>query len=145
MPQSNTDFQIELLRRLDDLQRQIDLLATKPLFDIRNLSTSISITADQNNLALDDYDMIFLTPDAPRTIHGITNGHAGRWLVIHNNSAFTLSITHQNAAADAENRIATATAGTIALPARNNAWLVYLDDATLVTGGTRWRLLLPVS
>lgn len=140
-----SEFMEDITRRLTWMEREIRRLsAEKQQFEILNHDQNESIVADQNNYALGDYDFLLLEPTANRNIHGITNGEAGRHLHIFNTSAsFTLTFTHQNAAATAANRIATATSGSIVLGTRKWAHLVYIDAAGAVTGNTRWLLLYP--
>lgn len=73
-------------------------------------------------------------PTAAFSITGFTSGEPGRLLLLANPMAFTMTIEHQEVLSTAKNRIITASAADVAIPANGTAVLVY--DGTV----ERWRL-----
>lgn len=141
---SNDRIIEELARDILALKQEVERISKlTPLYEIKNNKLYADLTADQNNFALDNYDFIKLNPTANRTIHGITNGTMGRMLFLRNlSNSFTISFTHQNAAATVGNRIVTGSSGTIVLGVRQTAIFLYDSDPVL-TGTNLWFLLIP--
>ena len=89
-----------------------------------------------NNYNLPAAHFIRLTPTAPgSTITGMTGGVDGRFAMVFNVGATTLTFTNQDVASGAPNRIITTTGGPVVLNIGSKAWFVY--DATTA----RWRMI----
>lgn len=140
---SNNKIVEDLARDMLFLKQEVERLSRlTPLYEVLNQSPVENVTTDHNNYTLGNYDMIFLTPTANRTIRGITGGVKGRLLFLRNTSAaFTLTFPHLDAAATTGNKIVTATAGSIVLANRQTAIFSYVSDSGL--GGNFWLLLIP--
>lgn len=143
----SNDLIMEMVRKLEAIEiEQKRLASLRPLFQVLNQKVCEDLTADASNYATGDYDTVFLVPTAARIIHGFTGGVAGRLLFVRNSSAaFNISLPHQSATATAENRIATATLGTIVVGPRTTAILQYVNQTAVVSGGSRWLLLFPIA
>jgi len=144
---SDQELLKDIVRQIEELKTEQRRLASlKPLYNVWNMDTiGTPLAADANNYAVGDYDLIFIAPTANRIINGLTGGVKGRFLIVKNQSTFTLTFTNQNASATAENRILTPTLGNIVLASRQSALFIYVNDATIVTGTTRWLLLFPAA
>lgn len=142
---SNEKVLEELTRTVMNLQHEVERLSKlSPLYEVVNQQLLENLTADQTNYALENRDMIFLNPTANRTIRGMTGGVKGRMLFLANRTqaAFTITFTHQDAAATLGNRIGTPTAGSIILGVRQTAIFTYVSDPAF-TGTNLWLLLIP--
>lgn len=133
----------DLTRDVLFLKQEVDRLSKlTSLYEVLNHRLNENLTANHNNYALEDYDFILFTPTANRTIHGLTNGVSGRFLIIRNASdTFTITFTHLNAAATTGNKIATGTGGSIILGTRKTAIFTYSTDS--IFGQSLWLLLIP--
>ncbi len=93
----------------------------------------------ENNYALSGSggstrSFVRLTPNAANTvITGFADPVEGRWLILVNLGAGTITISHQDAASTAANRIITSTGAAVVLSADDTATFIY--DATTA----RWR------
>ena len=143
---NSDDPVLRLMEDVEKLKVEIKRLAAqRQVYNIVNPANEVQISSNQNNYSVGDYDILYIEPTgADRTINGLTGGVDGRMLWILNSAqsgSFNLLFTHQNAAATAENRIATTTAGTITLGGRKLALFAY--DRGVVTGTPRWIMFLP--
>lgn len=121
------------------LKQEVDRLSKLvPLYEIMNPEGLVDLTADQNNFALPNTDVIRPNPTANRIITGFANGVNGRKLYVYNQSAsFTVSFPHQSASSISANRIVTPTSGTIILGTRKTALFMY--------EGTAWLMFFPAA
>jgi len=139
-----------LANALEDIVRKINSLeheflayrSEKIKYDILNLSASISLSSDQNAWDIEDRDVIFAAPSAPRTINGIANGKPGRVLYVRAGGTSTITFTHQNASASTTNRIITPTSASITIG--NNHWALFIyGDGNAISGASRWFMVSP--
>lgn len=142
-----SDIMEDMVLRVSRLEKELRRFQVeKKKYEIFNVSARDDLAVDQSDYALGDYDFVFIYPTANITIHGITNGIEGRHLYIRNVSGTnTIAFPHQSGTATAANRIATVSIGTITLGVRQTAHFIYVNNANIVTGSTRWLLLHPFS
>jgi hypothetical protein len=101
-----------------------------------NLLIPPQITANQNNYnptGLSTAFYVRLTVDAARDITGLATGATGRVIVLNNQSAFTITLKHNNAGSDANKRFFLPGAVDLALNQYGSATLYY-DGGWVVLG-----------
>ena len=97
-------------------------------------SDPTQLTANTNNWALDeDYSNFYVDADAARNVTGIDGGVDGRFIFLHNDGSFDITLKHQDALSDADNRFLFSTGLDIILGGGDSIELVY-DSVT-----ARWR------
>lgn len=100
-----------------------------------NVATPAQIVANTNNYNPGAGSFFRLTTDAARDITGIVAGADGDIIHLRNAGAFNFTLTNQDAASSAANRIITGTGGSVVYAPDDNAMLVYdITDA-------RWILM----
>jgi len=116
----------EIIRRLSALEKEVQRLEnTRHLFEILNVNQPATLTADQNDYVIGDYDLLIMEADAPRTITGFAGGVDGRVLYIIVGGGNTISIEHDSVSSVAGNRIITMTGATVDIPDLSSAQFVY--------------------
>lgn len=132
---SSNDVLVRLIKDVNDirvaLRRSVSNL---PLYDINNENTPAQITANQNNYAPGNYDVLRLNTDASRTISGIADGVKGRALQIINVGNFNIILPHESILSTAENRFNSPSAESTVLYPRASVRLYY-DGVSL-----RWSI-----
>ncbi len=102
--------------------------------------TPAEITSDQNNYSTVDSDgknagVLRLSSDASRTITGLANGEANRFLYLINVGSNDIVLANQSASSTAANRIITGTGASLTMEADDVSFLYY-DSTT-----ARWRVI----
>lgn len=98
-------------------------------------TTPAQITSNQNDYALSvaTADIFRISSDAARNITGITAGlYDGHAILLRNVGSFAITLTHQDAASAAANRMISPWAGNVVISANSSMLLMY--DSTL----SRW-------
>jgi hypothetical protein len=113
-------------------------------FDVHEI-TPATITADQ-----DDYDpgaglYVRLGMDANRTITGLAGANRGRCRIIHNVSAFVLTLPEESTSSAAGNRWQSSTAGTIQTEIRSGEAAVVWFDKNAGGDGNGRKIVFKVS
>lgn len=135
----------DIVNRLTLMEKRIAYMAVeKKQYEVLNKSSQIILPASTAELDPGNYDFLSLSPLGSYSIHGITGGVDGRLLWIKKlSSPFTLSFTHNNAAASAGNKIYTPSSATVTLTTSGFAILIY--DTTIIAPTSRWLLLYPLA
>jgi hypothetical protein len=97
-----------------------------------------TITARRDDWAPTGIEMagaVFMDADANRTITGITGGASGRVLVLLNTSAFTITLSHNDANSSAANRFRAPGSANYAIQSNGAAMVVYDSN------GPRWQIV----
>lgn len=106
-----------------------------------NTAVALSNGAN-NNVNMDGGTWTRITgPTAAFSITGITNGGTGalgRMLLLHNSTAFDMTLANESASSTALNRILTGTGADVTLTAASRAWLMYdVTDSRWILMGTQ--------
>lgn len=128
----------QLVREVGDLGRRIErLMSSRSLYTVLNERTPAQITANQNDYAPGDYDVLRMSSDAARNLTGLSGGKMGRLLRIINIGSFNIVIVHESSLSVAANRIVVASVANLTLATTDSATLYY-DSTTM-----RWRVVVP--
>lgn len=100
-----------------------------------------AISANQNDYnpaGLSDAAVVIVSATAPFNVTGFAGGAAGRWLVVYNNGANAITLTNQDAASSAANRVIGRAAANTVLAANTGLTLYYSPSISrwLVVGDT---------
>lgn len=126
MTRSNDEIIRTLIQEVEALKReQKRVAALVPLYSILSTNIPAQLTADQNNYDPGNYDVLFLSSNASRTITGISGGVTGRLLWINTFGANNVVLAHNSASSLAANRLSCHTAANITLTPRKAATLLY--------------------
>lgn len=135
-----------LATQIEDVERVTKRIQTSDGTISLGDGTMVLANGANNNVAA-GYDtyMQVSGPTAAFSITGIVpvrgagntaqRGAIGRWLVLRNPTAYTMTIAHQSGSSDAANRIITSTAADVELAAGTTAMLIYNAAAA------RWHLV----
>lgn len=104
-----------------------------------NINSPAQITADQNNYAPASFTattLLRLGSDAARAVTGLAGGAQGRAILISNQGAFTITLSHESVLSTAGNRFTCPGAVAYSLTTGKTAWVVYDNTSSrwLVTG-----------
>ena len=125
---------VQILEKVFELADRVrNLEGGTPSYDVNNENSPTQITADQNDYAPGDYDVLRLSTDASRAITGLSGGVKGRRLLLINVGAFNFTLPHQSGSSAIANRIITKSGATVTVAPNGSAELYY-DSTTL-----RWR------
>ena len=124
----------QLVKDVEELKRENKRLQNLvPLYKILNDNTPAQITADQNNYALGDYDLLRLSSNTTWTITGLAGGVRGRRVTLYNVGTQIINMAHESASSSAANRMILGNAITHPMNPRDNITFYY-DSVSL-----RWR------
>jgi len=131
-----------LIQRVDELEKgQRNAAAQNPLFTILNPNSPAQLTGNVNDYDPGNYDFLFMTSDASRTITGISSGYNGRVLYIYNVGTQNIVLAHASASSSADNRIVTQSASNLTISPRNGVLLVYYLFLA-GSGFNNWKVIL---
>jgi hypothetical protein len=136
---SDAEIIRQLIRDVHRLKdEQARLASMTPLYQIVNHNpVEISLTTNQNNYAIGDYDHLILFPTGAITITGIAGGTPGRVLFITTRGAGSIVYANENASSSAGNRIITISSASVTHTTRQTLMLIYIIHTG--SGGTyRW-------
>lgn len=108
------DLLLRIVKEITYIRSALRHVTTNlPLYDIASENTPAQLTANQNNYAPGNYDVLRLSSSLAVSITGIRGGVKGRSLRIFNTGAYAITLAHQNASSDAANRLKFATAANV--------------------------------
>ena len=109
------------------------------------LGSDLTTTGSQNNVAIGTSSALRYNGTAVATFTGIAAGANGQILYLHNPSAYTLTLSNQNASSSAANRIVTGTGADLPVPSNTSVTMQYDATASLwrVTGSSNAATSLP--
>jgi hypothetical protein len=123
------DLMLRLVKEVNDIKAALRrIVPNLPLYDIANENTPAQLTADQNNYAPGNYDVLKLSSTLDVSITGVRGGVKGRSLKLYNIGAFSITLSHQNLSSDAANRFDFVNDIDFIIPPSGNA-LIYYDSA----------------
>lgn len=131
----------ELLRRVTKLEGDLARVETlRALFEVHNFNPTLqSLSANQNNYSVGNYDAVYLSPTIAIDITGFTGGVLGRGLLIRNSGSVTITLVANSALSTQGNRIITFTGANYSLTTGMGVYLFYGKQAT---GQPNWFILL---
>lgn len=138
MNQNYDEIIRQMMKEIRDLKvEQKRLSAERPQFTILNRNQPAQITANQNDYAPGDYDLLKLTTDASRNITGISGGVEGRVLWLMNFGTQNIVLVNGSVLSAAENRILTPGAVNHTMTPRTTGTR---SRCVLVYSSERWEL-----
>lgn len=119
---------MRLVRDVNEIRanlRRIVGTVNLPLFDINNENTPTQLTADQNNYAPGNYDVLRLSGSLSVSITGLSGGIKGRKLTIYNDGAYPITFMHASLSSTAANRFRFSSGFDAVLPPEANISFYY--------------------
>jgi hypothetical protein len=134
-PIRQDDILLRLIKTVGEIQSALRRVTVNlPLYDINNENTPATLTENQNDYVIGDYDVLRLQGIQQITITGLKRGVKGRKLRIFNVGGDEIVLAHQSSLSTAEYRIVSPTGRDAVINANGEALLYY--DATT----ERWRV-----
>lgn len=128
---SQNDLLLRLIKDVNDIRANLRrMLGTinLPLFDINNENTPTVLSADQNNYAPGNYDVLRLSSSQSVSITGLSGGIKGRKLTIYNDGDYSITFMHASLSSTAANRFRFSSGFDAALPPEANISFYYDDS-----------------
>jgi len=130
------DTILRLIKRVDEIAAALRRVTVNlPLFDIANQNTPDQLSADQDNYVIGNYDLLRLTSSSTITITGLKGGIKGRFLRIFNVGNYPITLAHQDASSDSENRFKFSNGQDAPIPPSSNITIYYDSVAERWIGG----------
>jgi Collagen triple helix repeat (20 copies) len=87
------------------------------------------VNGANDNVTIDNHSITrFTGPTAAFSVTGLANGADGKWLIVNNTTAFSMTIANQNVGSSAVNRIITLTGADVVLAAGPSTAVFYYDS-----------------
>lgn len=133
MPQSNPEFNEELVRRIAGIEREVQRISLlRPLFEVGNVFET-TLNASQNDYDVSNYDVLLLQTSVSLNITGFSGGVRGRFLTVVKEGVNTLTLVHNSGLSNPANVIFSPSGANIALALIGAARLFYTGSYWIVT------------